>query len=232
MLKWIAIGGLGILLIVYALDSGLMETFGLPADDGARVVYLSLWAAVLAPVILFSGLPFGRLFRSLAVWIVIGLVLVIGYERRDELESLATDITAGLSPGTPSTSVSADGRPTVTLNKGLGGHFYVQAQANSGEVRFLVDTGATTTTMRESDAERAGIDIDELRYIVPVLTANGPTLAARANIRRFAVGGIERSDLTVMIAPDAQLGQSLLGMNFLNSLEAFEFRRDRLIFKG
>lgn len=232
MLKWIAIGGIGVVLIVYLLESGLMESFGLPAEDGAQVIYLSLWAAMLAPVILFSGMPFGRLFRSLATWVVIGLVLVIGYERRDELENFAMDISAGLSPGTPATSVGEDGRPMVTLKKGLGGHFYAQAKLENSDVRMLVDTGATTTTLRQSDAERIGIDPRELRFILPVMTANGPTLAARANVSRFAVGGIERRDVTVMVIRDEQLGQSLLGMNFLGSLEAFEFRRDRLVLKG
>ncbi|MCP1199495.1 TIGR02281 family clan AA aspartic protease [Notoacmeibacter sp. MSK16QG-6] len=232
MLKWIAIGGIGVLLIIYMLESGLVESLGLPAEDGADVIYLSLWAAMLAPVILFSGMPFGRLFRSLATWVVIGLVLVVGYERRDELESFALDISAGLSPGTPVTSVSDDGRPTVTLKKGLGGHFYAQAKLDKAEIRMLVDTGATTTTLRQSDAERIGIDPRDLRFILPVMTANGPTLAARANVSRFSVGGIERRDVTIMVAKDAQLGQSLLGMNFLGSLEAFEFRRDRLVLKG
>ncbi|RLQ88107.1 retropepsin-like aspartic protease family protein [Notoacmeibacter ruber] len=232
MLKWIAIGGLGVLLIVYMLESGIMEAFGLPAEDGAEVIYLSLWAAMLAPVILFSGMPFGRVFRSLATWVVIGVVLVVGYERRDELRNFAMDISAGLSPGTPVTSVSDDGRTTVTLKKGLGGHFYAQANLDNAEIRLLVDTGATTTTLRESDAKRIGIDPRQLRFVIPVMTANGPTLAARANVSRFVIGGIERRDVSVMVARDAQLGQSLLGMNFLGSLEAFEFRQDRLVLKG
>ena len=223
---------LGAVLIVYALESGLAAAFGLPADDGAQVIYLSLWAAMLAPVILFSGIPFGRLFRGLATWTLIGLVLVIGYERRDEIENFAMDISAGLSPGTPATSVGEDGQPVVTLKKGLGGHFYASASLDRANIRLLVDTGATTTTLTESDAKRIGIDPRELRFIIPVMTANGPTLAARANISRFVLGGIERRDVSVMIARDSQLGQSLLGMNFLGSLQSFEFRPDRLILKG
>ena len=37
------------------------------------------------------------------------------------------------------------------------GHFYVDAEMNFARVRLLVDTGATVTALRQSDAEAAGI---------------------------------------------------------------------------
>jgi predicted aspartyl protease len=38
------------------------------------------------------------------------------------------------------------------------GMFYLTAEANAAPVRFLIDTGSTTTILTRSDAERLGIE--------------------------------------------------------------------------
>ena len=40
---------------------------------------------------------------------------------------------------------------------------------------MLVDTGASTVVLRPEDGRRLGFDLDHLRYVVPVQTANGTT---------------------------------------------------------
>ena len=49
----------------------------------------------------------------------------------------------------------------------------------ASSLSMLVDTGASTVVLKPADAQRLGIDVDRLRYAVPVQTANGTTYAAQ-----------------------------------------------------
>jgi aspartyl protease family protein len=49
-----------------------------------------------------------------------------------------------------------DGRATVALDKGRGGHFEVRMAINGTPVQAIVDTGATTTVLSAEDAHAAG----------------------------------------------------------------------------
>jgi aspartyl protease family protein len=108
------------------------------------------------------------------------------------------------------------------------GHFLARGLVNGTPVTMLVDTGASSTVLTANDARRAGIDIAALSFTVPITTANGPATAARATVREIRVGEIARHDMTVLVAGPAMLGQSLLGMSFINTLSGFDMRGDRL----
>ena len=60
------------------------------------------------------------------------------------------------------------------------------------------------------------------------MTANGPAKAASAVVDEITIGEISRGRLTVLVASPSMLAQSLLGMNFINSLSGFDMRGDRL----
>ena len=60
-------------------------------------------------------------------------------------------------------------------------------------------------------------------------TANGRTRAAPVTLDRLAVGGIVERAVPALIAQPGQLKTSLLGMSFLNRLESWEVRGDRLV---
>jgi aspartyl protease family protein len=78
-------------------------------------------------------------------------------------------------------------------------------------------------------ASSAGINISKLDYNLPVMTANGPTQAASVTVHELAVGTIKRRHMAVLVAAPGSLGESLLGMNFINSLSGFDMRGDRMI---
>ena len=61
---------------------------------------------------------------------------------------------------------------------------------------MIVDTGASSIVLRPQDAKKAGIDVNSLTYRVPVLTANGRTLAARVRLDAVAIGPLDRTRLT------------------------------------
>jgi len=52
-----------------------------------------------------------------------------------------------------------------------------------------------------------------------------------ASVREIHIGAIVRRHMQVLVAPPGSLGQSLLGMNFINSLSGFEVRGDRMILR-
>jgi aspartyl protease family protein len=117
------------------------------------------------------------------------------------------------------------------MEKRPNGHFEVRGSVDGAPVEFLVDTGATSTVLTAADARRAGLDPDGLSFSIPVATANGTARAAAARAEELMVGSIVRRNVTVMVAPDGSLQQSLLGMNFISTLSGFDMRGDRLVLR-
>lgn len=109
------------------------------------------------------------------------------------------------------------------------GHYYVDAFASARQIRFMVDTGATIVTLRQSDAKAAGLRIRDADRTLPVQTANGVTFAAQAELDSLDVGNIAMPRVAVLVLPDAQLGISLLGGSFLGRLRRMEVSGGTLI---
>ncbi|QND53430.1 TIGR02281 family clan AA aspartic protease [Phyllobacterium sp. 628] len=228
-LFWIIIAALAgvTLLLIANNDSG--STFGLNNDQFARFAYLSIWGIVVAAGILGSGIPLSHFLRSLAIWLIILLALVAGYQYRYELQDIGHRITAGLIPGSPISTRDGDGAITVTLAKADNGHFEINGTVDNAPVAFMVDTGASSIVLSYNDAQRAGLNPDKLAYRTPIMTANGATTAAIVTLNSIKIGAIERYNIRAMVAQDGRMDGSLLGMNFLNTLSGFSVRGDRLI---
>src|SRR5690606_41713769 len=58
-------------------------------------------------------------------------------------------------------------------------------------------------------ARAAGVNVEGLRYTVPVSTANGQGLAARTRLDSIEVGGIVRRNLTAFVTEEGALETSL-----------------------
>ena len=67
---------------------------------------------------------------------------------------------------------------------------------------------------------------------VPVLTANGRTMAAPVTLPQLAVGPIVERNVRALVARPGVLHQNLLGMTFLERLASYEVRSNRLILRG
>ncbi len=81
-------------------------------------------------------------------------------------------------------------------------------------------------------AKAAGLPLELLNYSVVVDTANGKTRAAAVTLDSIGVGGVIERSVPALIAQPGQLRTSLLGMSFLNRLESWEVRGDKLIMRG
>ncbi len=230
-LFWIVMGMIGLGLVLLILNDSSGQTFGIANDDFSTLVWLAPLVLVIGTVVLRSGRPPGTLARQFGGWVVIVLVLIAGYQYRYELQDLASRVSAGLVPGSPLALGEEDGRATVTLQKALNGHFEARVLVNGTAIRAVVDTGASGTVLSAADARLIGLDLDALRYTVPVATANGVTNAAGARAEQIAIGGIVRDDMPILVAAPETLGQSLLGMSFISTLSGFDVRGDRMILR-
>ena len=97
---------------------------------------------------------------------------------------------------------------------------------------MLVDTGASTVVLKPADAQKLGIDVERLRYSVPVQTANGTTYAAHVRLRNLTLGPISLNDVEALVAKPGALKENLLGMSFLSRLRSYEFTTDMLTLRS
>jgi aspartyl protease family protein len=97
----------------------------------------------------------------------------------------------------------------------IDGHFWVDAKLNGRDVKFLIDSGATTTTIDRDTASAAGVQISPRRDLF-VRTGNGVIRVASGRADELSVGGIVRHDVALEIADNDDL--NVLGMNYLSSL--------------
>jgi aspartyl protease family protein len=230
-LFWIAVVVLvgGLIVLVMADSSG--QVLGLDTDSFGNLIYLGALGALVASGILASGQRFGQTVRLLAMWLLVILVFMAGYEYRYELQDVASRVSGGVIPGSPLSVTDGDGRAIVTLRQRVDGHFEADVGVNGETIRAIVDTGATSTVLSAADAERAGFDPSALVFNIPVSTANGTANAARIVADEVAVGGIVRKNLPLLVAESGRLDQSLLGMNFIGTLSGFDVRGDRLVLR-
>ena len=222
----VIVGGLVLLII----NHGSGQTFSIPNDDFASLIYLAVIGAVIAAGVVGSHRHIGEMIRNLFLWAVVILGLVAGWTYRYQLEDFGGEMLASLDPSRP-VVLAAGQNPEISLRKSANGHFLTEAMVNGTSTRFMIDTGATTIALTWQDAIDAGIDPKQLRFTQPIMTANGTSMAAPVRLNQVAVGPIIRTDLRATVAAEGKLEQSLLGMNFISSLSSFEMRRNEVIFR-
>ena len=196
-------------------------------DTGSLALKLALAIFVGGLVITLYRERLSKAFEALLFWAVLGLLLVVGYSYRFELRDVGDRVIAELMPG----HVASHGR-RVEVVRGHGGDFAVGAHINGARVPMVLDTGASSVVLTQEAAKAAGLPLEVLVYNVNVDTANGRTRAAPVTLDRLAVGGLTERAVPALVAQAGQLKNNLLGMTFLNRLESWEVRGDRLRMRG
>lgn len=229
LLLVIAAGAALLLTGVVSVDTGQLAAIAAPE---AVFITLSAGIAAFTFATLVNGRDQGilRALRDLSMWVLFLMVMVTGYSFRDDLLSLGARVAAEIAPpGSISRAeTQTEGEKAVRIRRRPDGHFIARTELNGLPLSMLVDTGASTVVLKPADAQKIGIDIDKLRYTVPVQTANGTTYAASVKLKRVAVGSIQFSEVEALVAKPGALRDSLLGMSFLNRLRSYEFSGDFL----
>ena len=194
-------------------------------ESALQFVYLLVMLAMVVAALSTHRLPLGKTVKMLAAWALIFLVLFLAFTLKDDFKALGKRIAAEVRGGG---KVVQSGRE-IRIRKSEDGHFHVNAEVNGRSVEFLIDSGATVTSMSATAARNVGVE-EGGGFPVVVETANGTVRASRGTIATLKVGPIERSEHTVFVAESFGNTQ-VLGMNFLSSLSAWGVEGEWLVLK-
>jgi len=218
--------GIGMLALVVRHDQGTVA--GLETGDFASLIYnIALLVFIGGAVLALFRQRIADAFRAAMFWVVIGLVLALGYTYRFDLRDIGDRMMAELMPGRAATRNGA-----VEISRGRGGEFQIATLVNGASIPMVLDTGASAVVLTQEAARAAGLPLAMLTYDVNVETANGRARAASVTLDRVTVGSIVERSVPALIAQPGQLRTSLLGMSFLSRLERWEVRGERLVLRG
>lgn len=153
-----------------------------------------------------SELP--RTLKLATVWLLIGVAVLLGVLAFESRQSR--------------TRIEVSGG-TIEIRRGPDGHYHWPGTVNGRRVDFLIDTGATTTTVPQSLAD--ALDLPALGR-VQGSTANGNVTGTLTRADLVLQGGVTLSNLRLVALPALQA--PLLGMNVLGRLQ-WRQNGDRLI---
>ena len=165
------------------------------------------------------------------LFFAVAVLLAGGYFARYADQAVAVHPsaqTAAVAPDYQPRQPVTSGRSLI-LDSDRQGHFKTEARIDGRYVDFLVDTGASTVVLRETDAARAGIRPRPSDFTATVSTANGKIKAAPAKLDRIELGGITVYDVPALVLPDEALSQNLLGVSFLSRLKRYEYANGRMV---
>jgi aspartyl protease family protein len=185
---------------------------------------------LLAAFLLLAGALIGRrsalargITSILAFLVIFGAGFIV-FTFRDDLHYVAQRLES-----------EATGRPVelagdvIRVPMAVDGHFWLEARVNGVPVKFLVDSGATMTTIGRKTAALAGVPVGNTRNQL-VRTGNGLIRVATARADQLTVGDIERRQVRMFVADGDEL--NVLGMNYLTSLKRWSVEGRWLILEG
>ncbi len=189
--------------------------------DPPQAILLLVMLVFVGSSLIGMRLPIGKVAKMGLAWVAIFGVGFALFAFRDDFSAIGQRLRA-----------EATGRPVVEggevrIPVSEDGHFWVSAELNGQQTRFLVDSGASITTVSSETAQAAGLKPG--MRVAMVETANGVIRMRRATADQFQLGPIERSDLSVNI--NERDSSNVLGMNFLSSLSGWGVQGNYLVLR-
>ena len=184
--------------------------------DTSRLIYLIVLLVMVAGWFLMQtreGL--NKTLQHAAVW---AMIFVGG--------AAAVGLWQDISRPASQTRMTDAGQ--IIVPRSADGHYYLTAQINGADVRFVLDTGATDMVLTQSDARRAGLDPDQLTYLGRANTANGEVRTAFVRLDAVQLGDVTDRDVAAVVN-GGQMEDSLLGMGYLQRWGRLEITNGELI---
>jgi aspartyl protease family protein len=173
-------------------------------------VYLLMALMLVLGALMTRREPIAKLLTMALAWVAIFAAGFVLFTFRDDFSWVVQRLRAEAT-GEP----VAQGRE-IRIPMAIDGHFWIGGELNGVRVKFLVDSGATMTTIGRDTAERAGVQVSA-RPDQIVRTGNGLIRVSSGRAESLTIGPIERRDVAMHVADNADL--NVLGMNFLSSLQ-------------
>ena len=204
----------GLLLAVESGSINLEMLSGWPIAVAVIGVLITLYLATL------HGGDGERRFRRVLIVIIAITILGVGVQT---LQSNRPALIANFlsSSGDEPDALARNAPASVRIRRGADGAFVANSEVNGEPIAMLIDSGAATVVLRQSDAEKAGIDISNLTFDTPLKTANGTSYLAAARLKSVRVGPLIIEDVEALVAKPGTLNESLLGMSFLRRLRSY-----------
>jgi aspartyl protease family protein len=187
--------------------------------NGAFALYYVAIIFAVASSLVAMRMPVGKMMKTVLAWVAIFAIGFVIFSFRSDFSALGQRLKSEAMG-----SAITDGN-TVRIPIGEDGHFWVEAKVNGQPLRFMVDSGASVTTVSTQSAKAAGMPIGTETTVVS--TANGPTKAIKGWADRLQLGPIERTDFPIDI--NSHDDTNLLGMNFLSSLSSWRVEGNYLV---
>jgi aspartyl protease family protein len=175
-------------------------------------VYILMAVMLVIGSLMHRREPAAKMITMALAWIAIFGAGFVLFTFRDNFGWVAQRLKAE-AVGTP----VVEGRET-RIPMAIDGHFWVEGRVNGQKVKFLVDSGATMTTIDRETAARAGVAVSP-RPDQFVRTGNGIIRVSSARADELEIGGITRRNVGLQVADNDDL--NVLGMNFLSSLQSW-----------
>lgn len=187
-------------------------------DDTGNIIYLLVLLGFVGIWFFASGTQ--NMLKGLqqaAAWVLIFLLVIAG-----------VGIWMETQDGFPSNQVRIDDSGQIVVERARDGHYHLSLDVNGVATEFLVDTGATDIVLTRTDAEAAGIDLDNLNFIGRAMTANGSVRTAPVRLETLSLGPVTDRNIYAVVN-DGDMSQSLLGMGYLQNWGKIEITGNELI---
>lgn len=124
----------------------------------------------------------------------------------------------------PAPTFTGDG--SMEVQRQANGHFYLPGTIENAPVTFMVDTGASVTSISSDIARQAGVrNCKEVQF----QTANGTATGCIALVTRMTLGNFVLQNITVAVMPNMET--NLLGANVLRHFQVSQSDSSMLIGK-
>ena len=194
-------------------------------DQAIHAIYLLGVLVLVGSAFAVRRVPIAQGLKMFVGWVLIFGAAFVVFTLKDEFLALGNRLLLETRGGVEETAPGE-----IRIRQASDGHFWVTAEVNGEPVRFLIDSGATTTSLSRETAQRVGIRLSGGLQAM-VRTANGVVMVDRGRADSIAVGPIRRNDVGVHVS-DAFGDMNVIGMNFLSTLSSWSVEGRSLVLRS
>ncbi|MFV9875246.1 MAG: TIGR02281 family clan AA aspartic protease [Rickettsiales endosymbiont of Dermacentor nuttalli] len=196
------------------------------SEDILRVLYLILLITAIGIGYIYSlrSEKISIVARNIGLWMIYFIITLSLYSYKDVI--LRSKVVSSLFPARA--VQLKDG--SLMFSRQLDGAFHVEVIINDQKLDCIVDTGATNIVLSPDNVRNIGMEVSNLDFNLPVMTANGRGFVAKSLIPSLEVGSLKLINVNVYIN-ETEMDTCLLGMSFLNRFSKVNIEGENLIIK-